>query len=121
MQPLLALDMEEAKAWAFLIAGVGGAIAAILGVFINGIQGYLNSKKLDVAHAQREEAKVKAEESEVKIDKTLKNTNGKMHGMTKKLADLEAEVKSLKSQNTTLEKAAHDRGGKTPLRKVPRR
>lgn len=109
MQPLLALDMEEAKAWGFLLSGALIGIGTLLGIIITGIQNYLNSKKLDVAHTQRveakveaEEAKTKAEEAKVVIDKTLKNTNGGMHKMVKEVSSMKDEILSLKEEILSL-------------------
>lgn len=127
MQPILAFNMDEAKAWSFLIVGSVAALAAAVGTILNAIQNYRNSQKLDVAHQQREEAKAEAEEAKAKaeqakvvMDKTLKNTNGGVHKMTKKIEDLETQVKSLNSQNTNLKHDAAEKQGKAKPRPSPK-
>lgn len=113
MQPLLAFNMDEAKAWSFLIVGSVAAIAAAVGTILNAIQNYRNSQKLDKNHEQNKEAKVA-------IDKTLKNTNGGMHKMVKEVSGLKEEVRSLKTQNTTLRHDATVKQDKEKLkRKTP--
>lgn len=96
---ILAFNMDEAKAWSFLIVGSVAALAAAVGTILNAIQNYRNSQKLDKNHEQNREAKVA-------IDKTLKNTNGGMHKMVREVAGLKEEVLSLKSQNTSLRQDA---------------
>lgn len=113
MQTLLALDMDEAKAWSFLIVGCVSAVAAAVGVIFNAIQNYRNSQKLDKNHEQNKEAKVA-------IDKTLKNTNGGVHKMTKKIEDLETQVKSLNSQNQNLKDKATVKQAKAKPRPSPK-
>lgn len=120
MQPILAFSMDDAKAWSFLIVGSVAALAAAVGTILNAVQNYRNSQKLDVAHQQRAEAKAKAEESEVKIDKTLKNTNGGMHKMVKEVSGLKEEVRSLKTQNTNLKQDAAEKQGKAKPRTSPK-
>lgn len=120
MQPLLAFNMDEAKAWSFLIVGTVAAIAAAVGSIVTAIQNYRNSQKLDVAHQQRAEAKLKAEKSEVKIDKTLKNTNGGMHKMVQEVSGLKEEVRSLKTQNTNLKHEATVKQQKAKPRPSPK-
>lgn len=100
---LLAFSSEEVPAWGMLIGIITTAVVTIIAAF--------------KSNAKLDEAKDRALKSEVKIDKTLRNTNGKMHSMTKKLADLEAEVKSLKDQNTTLRQDA----SKAKIRSNPKK